>query len=190
MTSFAYQVHDALVLHHGIDPSSDEYYAAIETSVSSRFPDRWAELQDPGLPQPVGLPGRSGLLGAAAGLAGSSGLSRQQQACMRSQMVAADALHAAEPAVHSGPRSGWEQLPAPEGDAKSITELQLQYNSQRMAVVEELRRAKEEAGELFACQPGDRWPGAFAVSKRGLLRFRSGGGVAALTDIPCLAIAR
>lgn len=38
------QVHDELVAH-GVDPSSDAYYAAIEHKVAEQLPQKWMQWQ-------------------------------------------------------------------------------------------------------------------------------------------------
>lgn len=41
MTAYAYGVHEDLVQNQGLDPTSDEYYQAIDSEIRQRFPEKF-----------------------------------------------------------------------------------------------------------------------------------------------------
>jgi len=83
MTAYAYGVHEDLVNNQGFDPTSDDYYQAIDSEIRQRFPEKFERPRKTSPVAPVGrstAPKRMQLTQTEANIAKRLGLTLEQYA--------------------------------------------------------------------------------------------------------------
>lgn len=83
MTAYAYGVHEDLVQNQGYDPTSDEYYQAIDAEIKQRFPEKFPRPKGTSPVAPVArstAPKKFTLTASEAAIAKRLGLTQEQYA--------------------------------------------------------------------------------------------------------------
>lgn len=83
MTAYAYGVHEDLVQNEGYDPTSDEYYQAIDAEIRRRFPEKFSRPRGSSPVAPVArsaAPKKVALTTSEAAIARRLGLTEEQYA--------------------------------------------------------------------------------------------------------------